>query len=48
LFGFDLSDYEKLLDDKLDLFAALLKNEPVTWHGQTRPPPQRSAGISAD
>jgi probable LLM family oxidoreductase len=38
LFGFDLSDYEKLFDDKLDLFAALLKNEPVTWRGQTRPP----------
>jgi probable LLM family oxidoreductase len=38
LFGFDLSDYEKLFDDKLDLFAELLKNEPVTWRGQTRPP----------
>jgi probable LLM family oxidoreductase len=38
LFGFDLSDYEKLFDDKLDLFAALLKNEPVTWRGQTHPP----------
>src|SRR5579859_5256355 len=37
LFGFDLSDYEKLFEDKLDLFAALLKNEPVTWRGQTRP-----------
>ena len=30
LFGFDLSDYEKLFDDKLDLFAAILKNEPIT------------------
>jgi probable LLM family oxidoreductase len=38
LFGFELSDYEKLFDDKLDLFAAILKNEPVTWRGQTRPP----------
>jgi probable LLM family oxidoreductase len=38
LFGYDLSDYEMLFDDKLDLFAALLKNEPVTWRGQTRPP----------
>jgi len=27
-----------LFDDKLDLFSALLKNEPVTWRGQTRPP----------
>src|SRR5689334_9619387 len=38
LFGYDLSDYETLFDEKLDLFAALLKNEPVTWRGQTRPP----------
>jgi probable LLM family oxidoreductase len=38
LFGYDLSDYEILFDDKLDLFATLLKNERVTWRGQTRPP----------
>jgi alkanesulfonate monooxygenase SsuD/methylene tetrahydromethanopterin reductase-like flavin-dependent oxidoreductase (luciferase family) len=38
LFGYDLSNYETLFDDKVDLFAALLKNEPVTWRGQTRPP----------
>ncbi len=38
LFGYDLSDYETLFDEKLDLFAALLKNAPVTWQGQTRPP----------
>jgi probable LLM family oxidoreductase len=38
LFGFDLSQYEELFDEKLDLFAALLKNEPVTWKGNTRPP----------
>ena len=38
LFGFDLSDYEKLFEEKLDLFAALLKNEPVTWSGTTRRP----------
>jgi len=37
LFGYDLSNYETLFDDKLDLFAATLKNEPVTWRGQTRP-----------
>src|SRR5215468_554852 len=30
LFGYDLSNYETLFDDKLDLFASLLKNEPVT------------------
>ena len=38
LFGFDLSKYEELFDEKLDLFAALLKNQPVTWQGNTRPP----------
>lgn len=36
LFGFELSDYEKLFEEKLELFAALLKNEPVTWSGTTR------------
>src|ERR1700761_1988389 len=38
LFGFELSDYEKLFEEKLDLFAALLRNEPVTWRGTIRPP----------
>ncbi|MGB6746956.1 MAG: LLM class flavin-dependent oxidoreductase [Xanthobacteraceae bacterium] len=38
LFGFDLSDYEKLFEEKLEIFAALLKNEPVTWSGTTRRP----------
>src|SRR5947209_1189033 len=38
LFGFDLKDYERLFDEKLDLFAAVLKQQPVTWQGTTRPP----------
>src|SRR6202012_564085 len=38
LFGFELRDYEKLFEEKLDLFAALLRQEPVTWQGATRPP----------
>jgi probable LLM family oxidoreductase len=38
LFGYDLSDYEALFEEKTDLFAALLKNDTVTWRGQTRPP----------
>ena len=38
LFGYELSQYEELFEDKLDLFATLLKNEPVTWQGKTRPP----------
>ena len=36
LFGYDLADYEKLFDEKTNLFAELLKGEPVTWHGETR------------
>ena len=38
LFGYELADYEKLFEEKLDLFAALLKGEPVTWSGTIRPP----------
>lgn len=38
LFGYDLSRYEELFEDKLALFAALLKGGPVTWEGTTRPP----------
>ncbi len=38
LFGYDLSQYEELFEDKLNLFAALLGNAPVTWQGRTRPP----------
>ncbi|MGH1561826.1 LLM class flavin-dependent oxidoreductase [Mumia sp. DW29H23] len=38
LFGFDLGDYEVLFDEKLDLFAHLLEEKPVTWSGTIRPP----------
>ena len=38
LFGFDLSQYEELFDEKLDLFAAVRQQEPVTWQGTTRAP----------
>jgi probable LLM family oxidoreductase len=38
LFGFDLSRYEELFDEKLDLFAAVQTQQPVTWQGTTRPP----------
>jgi alkanesulfonate monooxygenase SsuD/methylene tetrahydromethanopterin reductase-like flavin-dependent oxidoreductase (luciferase family) len=38
LFGFDLAQYEALFDEKHDLFAALLKQEPLTWQGRLRPP----------
>lgn len=36
LFGFDLSDYEQLFEEKLDLFARLRSEGPVTWSGSTR------------
>jgi probable LLM family oxidoreductase len=38
LFGYELSQYETLFEEKLDLFAALIRQEPVTWRGTTRPP----------
>jgi probable LLM family oxidoreductase len=38
LFGFDLKKYEELFNEKLDLFAAVLREQPVTWSGTTRPP----------
>jgi probable LLM family oxidoreductase len=37
LFGYDLADYEDLFEEKIDLFAELLKGGPVTWRGKTRP-----------
>ncbi|HOA27665.1 MAG TPA: LLM class flavin-dependent oxidoreductase [Arachnia sp.] len=36
LFGYDLRDYEVLFEERLELLAALLKEEPVTWSGSTR------------
>jgi len=36
LFGFDMSSYEELFEEKLALFAALVKGGPVTWKGRTR------------
>jgi probable LLM family oxidoreductase len=37
LFGYPLDQYEELFEDKLDLFAELLHEQPVTWSGTTRP-----------
>jgi probable LLM family oxidoreductase len=37
LFGYDLADYEELFEEKVNLFAELLKGGPVTWQGKTRP-----------
>jgi probable LLM family oxidoreductase len=38
LFGYDLGQYEVLFEEKLDLFAQLRREEPVTWSGTTRAP----------
>src|SRR3954462_8608453 len=38
LFGYDLSDYDALFEEKLDLFVRLLDEKPVTWQGKLRPP----------
>ncbi len=38
LFGYELSDYETLFEEKLDLFSLLLDEGPVTWSGETRAP----------
>jgi probable LLM family oxidoreductase len=38
LFGLDLADYEELFEDRLDLFAQLVRGGPVTWSGTTRAP----------
>lgn len=38
LFGHELQDYDLLFEERLDLFANLLRNPRVTWSGQTRSP----------
>ena len=37
LFGLSLGDYERLFSEKLDLFAQVLKQEPINWSGTVRP-----------
>jgi probable LLM family oxidoreductase len=36
LFGYDLTQYEELFDEKLNLFVELRKQQPVTWSGSLR------------
>lgn len=38
LFGYELSDYETLFEEKLDLFSRLRLENPVTWQGTLRAP----------
>ncbi|MCW6003605.1 LLM class flavin-dependent oxidoreductase [Micromonospora sp. CPCC 205371] len=37
LFGYDLADYDKLFEEKIELFVKLLDEKPVTWNGTMRP-----------
>src|SRR6187399_2206777 len=36
LFGYDMAEYDDLFEEKLSLFAELLKPGPVTWTGRLR------------
>jgi probable LLM family oxidoreductase len=55
LFGYDLANYDQLFEEKLDLFVALLRRQPVTWTGRTRTtlqaqtiyPPAEAPGLRA-
>ena len=38
LFGYELTDYEELFEEKLDLLTRLLRDQPVTWSGKFRSP----------
>ena len=38
LFGYDLRDYDRLFEEKVDLFVRLLAERPVTWSGTVRAP----------
>ncbi|MFS4092105.1 LLM class flavin-dependent oxidoreductase [Streptomyces sp. AF1A] len=38
LFGYDLADYDTLFEEKIQLFARLLEEQPVTWKGTVRAP----------
>jgi probable LLM family oxidoreductase len=38
LFGYALNDYDILFEEKLDIFAQLVRQPVVNWHGQTRTP----------
>src|SRR5215475_10770376 len=38
LFGYDLADYDKLFEEKIELFVRLLDEAPVTWSGTLRAP----------
>jgi probable LLM family oxidoreductase len=38
LFGHELQDYDQLFEERLEIFAKLLREPRITWAGQTRSP----------
>ena len=36
LFGYEMTDYEQLFEEKIELFSELIKEKPVTWSGKKR------------
>jgi len=38
LFGHSTNDYDQLFEERLDLFAKVLRSDKVSWQGQTRAP----------
>lgn len=37
LFGYDLTDYDELFEEKIELFKELVEGGPVTWKGKHTP-----------
>jgi probable LLM family oxidoreductase len=38
LFGHDMNNYDLLFEERLDLFARVMRSDKVSWQGQTRAP----------
>ena len=43
LFGYALDQYEQLFEEKLDLFATLIRDDVVSWRGTVRAPLDRQS-----
>lgn len=42
LFGHSTNDYDALFEERLDIFARVMREEKVSWKGQTRAPLQKA------
>jgi probable LLM family oxidoreductase len=45
LFGYNLSDYDELFDEKLKMLLQIREHETLTWQGRHRPPLNQAAII---